>query len=303
VAQDVAGTLACNTGPNGNDAGNFCSNQGVDAGYIVAVNIEHALGDHGGSNAASVKLRDVAEPLTRSEHKGKTLVLVAFANRTRDGVKLPEIMPGGLAPALTNSGDGGRTDAINVVVGYESGPGYWMLGEKASALRAEGENRPSRPSHVIAFSSKDHGGDALIDIIPTLRSMNNVESSANGGGQVAVCIPIQEVGKRTGPSSTGDVRAGIGLGENGDPMFTLQAGAQHGVASTPDAAPTLQEMCVRRLTPRECERLQGFPDDYTEIVFRGKLAADGPRYKALGNSMAVPVMRWIGARIIANSER
>ncbi|NBW14403.1 MAG: DNA (cytosine-5-)-methyltransferase [Caulobacteraceae bacterium] len=54
---------------------------------------------------------------------------------------------------------------------------------------------------------------------------------------------------------------------------------------------------VRRLTPRECERLQGFPDDYTLITHRGKPAADGPRYKALGNSMAVPVMRWIGKRI------
>ncbi|WP_408188883.1 DNA cytosine methyltransferase [Paraburkholderia graminis] len=56
---------------------------------------------------------------------------------------------------------------------------------------------------------------------------------------------------------------------------------------------------VRRLTPRECERLQGFPDDYTRITVRGKPAADGPRYKALGNSMAVPVMRWIGERIQA----
>jgi DNA (cytosine-5)-methyltransferase 1 len=54
---------------------------------------------------------------------------------------------------------------------------------------------------------------------------------------------------------------------------------------------------VRRLTPRECERLQGFPDDYTLINYRGKPAADGPRYKALGNSMAVPVMQWIGSRI------
>jgi len=54
---------------------------------------------------------------------------------------------------------------------------------------------------------------------------------------------------------------------------------------------------VRRLTPRECERLQGFPDDYTLVPHRGKPAADGPRYKALGNLMAVPVMRWIGERI------
>ncbi len=59
-------------------------------------------------------------------------------------------------------------------------------------------------------------------------------------------------------------------------------------------------MAVRRLTPRECERLQGFPDDYTAIAWRKKSAADcpdGPRYKALGNSWAVPVVRWIGQRI------
>lgn len=54
---------------------------------------------------------------------------------------------------------------------------------------------------------------------------------------------------------------------------------------------------VRRLLPVECERLQGFPDNYTLIPYRGKPAADGPRYKALGNSMAVPVMRWIGGHI------
>jgi DNA (cytosine-5)-methyltransferase 1 len=57
---------------------------------------------------------------------------------------------------------------------------------------------------------------------------------------------------------------------------------------------------VRRLTPTECERLQGFPDNYTQIPYRNKPAQscpDGPRYKAMGNSMAVPVMRWIGERI------
>ncbi|WP_131207521.1 DNA (cytosine-5-)-methyltransferase [Bifidobacterium longum] len=59
-----------------------------------------------------------------------------------------------------------------------------------------------------------------------------------------------------------------------------------------------RSLTVRRLTPRECERLQGFPDDYTDIPYRNKEhAPDGARYKALGNSMAVPVMRWIGERI------
>lgn len=65
--------------------------------------------------------------------------------------------------------------------------------------------------------------------------------------------------------------------------------------------PTVSSSCsVRRLTPRECERLQGFPDDWTLITYRGKPAEecpDTPRYRALGNSMAVPVVRWIGKRI------
>ena len=56
---------------------------------------------------------------------------------------------------------------------------------------------------------------------------------------------------------------------------------------------------VRRLTPKECERLQGFPDNWTNIPWKGKgTAPDSLRYKALGNSMAVPVMHWIGVRIM-----
>ncbi len=91
----------------------------------------------------------------------------------------------------------------------ESGQGYWMRDEVAETLKAEGEDRPSRPSHVIQQTA----------------------------------------------------------------------------------------MQVRRLTGKECERLQGFPDDYTAITYKKKPASDGPRYKALGNSMAVPVMAWIGKRI------
>jgi DNA (cytosine-5)-methyltransferase 1 len=57
-------------------------------------------------------------------------------------------------------------------------------------------------------------------------------------------------------------------------------------------------MAVRRLMPIECERLQGFPDNYTNVPYRGKPMADGPRYKELGNSMAVNVMAWIGKRLL-----
>ena len=113
-----------------------------------------------------------------------------------------------------------------------------------------------------------------------------------------------------------------GTGSNGDPMFTVRAdGTQHAVAHvapsltatndpsrSPQSAEVTQQvaavhaatMTVRRLTPRECERLQGFPDDYTAIPWRGKAETpDGPRYKALGNSMAVNCMEWIGERIAA----
>jgi len=78
----------------------------------------------------------------------------------------------------------------------------------------------------------------------------------------------------------------------GDPSFTLKkGGSQHGV---------LTPMAVRRLTPIECERLQGFPDNWSKISWKGKPpeeCPDGPRYKSCGNSMAVPVMKWIGERI------
>jgi DNA (cytosine-5)-methyltransferase 1 len=78
--------------------------------------------------------------------------------------------------------------------------------------------------------------------------------------------------------------------EAGLPVSTLAKGSQMHVAMQ-------QSMAVRRLTPVECERLQGFPDTYTDIKSKGKATPDGPRYKALGNSMAVPVMAWIGKRI------
>jgi DNA (cytosine-5)-methyltransferase 1 len=82
-----------------------------------------------------------------------------------------------------------------------------------------------------------------------------------------------------------------------EPTGPLLKGSPTG-GGRPLPAISLPTMQVRRLTPVECERLQGFPDGYTNIPWRGKPESpDGPRYKALGNSMAIPVMRWIGQRI------
>ena len=88
--------------------------------------------------------------------------------------------------------------------------------------------------------------------------------------------------------------AGPGMGDQGGDVLVA-------LASEPGMKQQtyVNTSAVRRLTLRECERLQGFPDDFTLIPYRGKPAADGPRYRALGNSFAVPVMRWIGERIEA----
>jgi DNA (cytosine-5)-methyltransferase 1 len=132
-------------------------------------------------------------------------------------------------------------------------------------------------SIAVAFSSKDYGADAG-DIAPTLRAGGHTTSHANGGVMPAVAFNLR--------------------GREGGAMPELSDVASLRAASGGSSRSYVgQHMAVRRLTPRECERLQGFPDDYTLIPYRGKLAADGPRYKALGNSMAVPVMRWIGERI------
>lgn len=139
----------------------------------------------------------------------------------------------------------------------------------------------------------------------------NAVLTPNGGrggiGVGAVALPIQSV------QAVREKRQnGIGIGDDGGEMFTLTKRDQHavawsgclqhkGLAATGNEAGTLLQnaMSVRRLTPRECERLQGFPDDWTAITYRGKPAADGPRYRALGNSMAVPVLRWILQRLRA----
>lgn len=135
---------------------------------------------------------------------------VCYENHAQDS-RIKEI---DCAPVLSaKAGTGGGN--LPIVCAHETGQGYWQDGDIAGTLRAEGENRPSRPSNIVLHS------------------------------------------------------------------------------------------IIRRLTPRECERLMGFPDNWTRIPWRGKPAEqcpDSPRYKACGNSMCVNVMRWIGMRI-ENVER
>ena len=208
--------------------------------------------------------------------------------------------------------------------------------------------KPGDPCHplaagahapCIAFSAKDYGADAG-SISPTLRAMSHGDSHANGGGQVAVAFHGSQ-----DPDISGDVTHPVGRNQ-GQETCVAYSTKLHNTgsnnagkifeerttcldANSPPPA-LLTAMQVRRLTPTECERLQGFPDGYTNIPWRTFQEAsrkgisyetllaqrgmalrgpsieecpDGPRYKALGNSWAVPVVRWIGHRIKHCMER
>ncbi|ELC7279631.1 DNA cytosine methyltransferase [Aeromonas veronii] len=158
-----------------------------------------------------------------------------------------------------------------------------VTGNITHTLKAEGfdasEDGTGRgqPIVPVAFSPKDYGGDASEDISPTLRACGHADSHANAGAPPAVAYGI-----RTANTSSN------GWGIQEEVTHTLDTA--QGIAVS-------HNMAVRRLTPVECERLQGFPDGHTDVPYRGKPAADGPRYKAIGNSMAVPCMAFIGQRI------
>jgi DNA (cytosine-5)-methyltransferase 1 len=111
--------------------------------------------------------------------------------------------------------------------------------------------------------------------------------------------------RKKGQEVAGTIAARFGRSRNNHEELTISKSllARNGAggfdleSQTAVIGEYLEKLSVRCLTPRECERLQGFPDDYTLVPHRNKPMSDGPRYKALGNSMAVPVMRWIGERI------
>lgn len=139
---------------------------------------------------------------------------------------------------------------------------------------------------AIAFDCKASGmaGFGVGDIASTMRAMSHSGSHSNGGGQLAVVYT-------TKLHNTASNQAGKVYEEYSTSLDRC---------CPPPALLTATQ--VRRLTPAECERLQGFPDGYTAIPWRKKPAdecPDGPRYKALGNSWAVPNVRWLGRRIQA----
>lgn len=161
-----------------------------------------------------------------------------------------------------------------------------VTGDVAHTQKAEGadasEDGTGRGTPIIAFSAKDYGADASFDVAPTLRAGGHSGSHQNGGVMPAVAFA---------ENSRAEVRL-----EGGDGQTVGCIGAGGGKPG--QGYPAVLTSAVRRLTPVECERLQGFPDGYTDIPWRGKpTSPDGPRYKALGNSWAVPKFVWLGQRI------
>lgn len=151
-----------------------------------------------------------------------------------------------------------------------------------SASSGQGDSSP-----CVAFQQNSRDEVRLIDgdgqIVGALAADSGMKQTnyLASRAHVEVMPTIRAGGNQTG----GDRPPGTDV----DTAETLLT-----VATSGGADPAMQ---VRRLTPTECERLQGFPDGYTLVPYRGKPAADGPRYKGIGNSMAVPVMAWIGRRI------
>jgi DNA (cytosine-5)-methyltransferase 1 len=256
-----------------------------------------------------------SEAIAHTLESGGGAQAVAFAQNSRDEVRL-------------HGGDGKTVGALAAQPGAKQ-QSYIAFSAKdygadadniAPTLRGMGHDR----SHAngggqvaIAFAQNQEGDVLSGDVMQSL----GTNSNATGRNAPTIAFTLHGSDGTASAASSTEVAGSLrtrapGSIENSSTTAVLQgqsvAWSGELTAST-DVAGTLQrggegervdgvmtpQMAVRRLTPRECERLQGFPDDYTLVEYRGKLAADGPRYKALGNSMAVPFMHWIGKRIAA----
>ena len=174
------------------------------------------------------------------------------------------------AKALRHSAQGWGTGGNNVPIVLMN-QAFRILSDKSNAMQ----------------STNPNSGIKQVEISPTLDTSTPTPAKAQGG--LAIVSESYSLAENT-------IGRQLQNGANGkgflnEKSFRLNATGVHGVS---------MDGCVRRLTPIECERLQGFQDGYTQIPYRGKpkeQCPDSPRYKALGNSWAVPVVRWIGERI------
>jgi len=269
------------------------------------------------SETLSTRYGDASD---RDLSDSSAILPVAFNLRGREGGAMPEVSES----ASLRASAGGSTNSYIAFSAKDHGAD---ADEIAPTLRGMGHDasHPNGGGQIaIAFSTNQRGE------IRERAVHGSLSSSRGGGNQIngileqhreGIVSPVPFTlhgsdGTATIASST-DVAGSLrtrapGSIENSSTTAVLQeqsvasplpdsCGKQVDSSDASSGSPNLLHtpMAVRRLTPRECERLQGFPDDYTLVEYRGKLAADGPRYRSLGNSMAVPVMRWIGERIAA----
>ena len=198
--------------------------------------------------------------------------------------------------------DGGLIQQEQPVASFWNGE---QVSQTLDAVLAKGQMMPEKnrfPAVLVPISirtshTKSNGlGVNTEGTSYTLEQSNGQAIAFNpvqgGMGLSAIAPPI---GSSTGGGNQGAVAFAQNTRDEVREMSVVGSlASQPGMKQTSYIRNSMQ---VRRLTPKECCRLQGFPDAYLDIIYRGKPAADGPRYKALGNSMAVPVMRWIGERI------
>jgi DNA (cytosine-5)-methyltransferase 1 len=256
-----------------------------------------------------------SEAIAHTLESGSGAQAVAFAQNTRDEVRL--YGGDGKTVGALAAQPGAKQQSYIAFSAKDSGAD---AGDIAPTLRGIGSER----SHAngggqvaIAFTQNQEGDVLSGDVMQPL----GTNSNATGRNAPTISFTLHGCDGTTSAASSTEVAGSLrtrapGSIENSSTTAVLQeqpvARSGELTAST-DVAGALQrggeggrvdgvmtpQMAVRRLTPRECERLQGFTDDYALVEYRGKPAADGPRYKALGNSMARPVIRWIGERIAA----
>jgi len=150
--------------------------------------------------------------------------------------------------------------------------------ELSPTLRAEmGDNQAAVAYSIREDAKANNFSATLLDVTPALQALRPSVQSHHAQTFIAQAVDVYN------QTVDGDITATITRAVGG---------------SNTSGPKIMQSMAVRRLTPVECERLQGFPDNYSNIPWRGKPESpDSLRYKAMGNSMAVPCMKWIGERI------
>lgn len=276
--QDLAGTLEART-----RAGGFPGTDGACANHVIPVKTKTVFGGYSGPVKLSPALETTCHDYSRAD--GFVTVIEptgfsAWANGERDEVTdgTPPVRCSNRVAAVIPVHDqatrhlgkrGAKQD------GKGNGLGIGQPGDPMNTLTAGDK-------HAVAYcrTTNDALRDAAEDLAPTLRA-------GNSGGAVTPAVAFAE-------NSRNEVRL-----ENGDGAVTGALTTGGGKAGQGHPA-ILNSMAIRRLTPLECERLQGFEDNWTRIPWRNKDklgCPDGLRYKAIGNSMAVPVVRWIGQRI------